>query len=131
MIVDSSAWIEFLRDTNVAVADRVEESLIDGAAITGTILMELCAGARSDQHLTSLENLLGRATLLTTEPEDFEEAARLYRTCRRNGVTIRNMSDCLIAATAIRHGLPILHNDRDLALLAEHTELRVVDAGQA
>lgn len=101
-----------------------------GAAITGTIIMELSAGARSEQHLTDLRNLLGRATLLATEPEDFEDAARLYRTCRRNGVTIRTMSNCLIAATAIRNGLPVLHNDRDLALLAQHTELQVIEPSQ-
>ena len=130
MIVDSSAWIDFLRNSNIAIADLVEEALVDGAAVTGTIVMELLAGARTEKQLTDLEHLLGRARLLPTEPEDFEDAALLYRTCRQNGVTIRTMSDCLIAATAIRCGQPVLHNDRDLALLSQYTELRVIDPTQ-
>jgi len=130
LIVDSSAWIDFLRNSNIAIADLVEEALVDGAAVTGTIVMELLAGARTEKQLTDLEHFLGRAKLLPTEPEDFEAAALLYRTCRQNGVTIRTMSDCLIAATAIRCGQPVLHNDRDFALLSQYTELRVIDPAQ-
>jgi predicted nucleic acid-binding protein len=130
LIVDSSAWIDFLRNSNIAIADLVEEALVDGAAVTGTIVMELLAGARTEKQLTDLEHLLSRSKLLPTEPEDFEDAALLYRTCRQHGVTIRTMSDCLIAATAIRYGQPVLHNDRDFALLSQYTELRVVDPAQ-
>ena len=32
---------------------------------------------------------------------------------------------CLIASTAIRAGVPILHNDSDFDVLARHTELRI------
>ena len=116
MIVDTSAWIHFLRNSNLAIADRVENALVEGAAVTGTIVMELLAGARSEKQLTSLEHLLARATLLPTEPEDFERAALMYRTCRQSGITIRNMSDCLIAATALRTN--------------QHTELQLVDLAQ-
>jgi predicted nucleic acid-binding protein len=130
LIVDTSAWIHFLRNSNLAIADRVEDALVEGAAVTGTIVMELLAGARSEKQLSSLEHLLGRATLLPTEPEDFEHAARLYRTCRQNGITIRNMSDCLIAATAIRTKQTVLHDDRDFALLAKHTELQLAKPAQ-
>jgi predicted nucleic acid-binding protein len=108
----------------------VEEALVDGAAVTGTIVMELLAGPRTEKQLTDLEHLLGRAKLLPTEPEDFEGAALLYRTCRQNGVTIRTVSDCLIAAIAIRCGQPVLHNDRDFALLSQYTELRVINPTQ-
>ena len=127
MIIDSSAWIHFLRNSNIEIADQVEEALQGGAAVTGTIVMELLAGARTEKQLSALEHLLARAELLPTEPEDFEDAALLYRTCRQNGVTIRTMSDCLIAATAIRCNQPLLHNDRDFALLSQYTELQVVD----
>jgi predicted nucleic acid-binding protein len=53
----------------------------------------------------------------------FEEAAQLYRTARRAGVTVRSGTDCLIAACAIRHGLPVLHDDRDYSLLAKVSPL--------
>ena len=89
--------------------------------------MELLAGVKTDQQFTDLHRLLVVPHLLATHEEDFEDAARLYRICHRNGITIRNMSDCLIAATAIRCNQPILHNDRDFAVLSQYTELQVVN----
>jgi len=127
MIIDSSAWIHFLRNSNIEIADQVEEALQGRAAVTGTIVMELLAGARTEKQLSALEHLLARAELLPTAPEDFEDAALLYRTCRQNGVTVRTMSDCLIAATAIRFRQTVLHDDRDFSLLSQYTELQVVD----
>lgn len=56
--------------------------------------------------------------------EIFEEAAQLYRTARRSGITVRSGVDCLIAACAIRHGLPVLHHDRDFTLLAQVSSLK-------
>lgn len=60
-------------------------------------------------------------------PADFEAAASWYRRCRHGGDTIRRMVDCLIAAHAIRSGLPLLHADRDFEALARHTPLVVDD----
>ena len=52
-------------------------------------------------------------------------AAALYRTCRRGGETVRKLIDCLIAATAIRSGVAVLHADADFDTLARQTELRI------
>ena len=49
----------------------------------------------------------------------------LYRVCRRRGETVRKLIDCLIAATAIRTGVSVLHADTDFDRLARHTSLRV------
>jgi predicted nucleic acid-binding protein len=56
--------------------------------------------------------------------EIFEESAQLYRTARRSGVTVRSGVDCLIAACAIRHGITVLHVDRDFTLLARASSLK-------
>ena len=42
----------------------------------------------------------------------------LYRRCRAGGETVRKLSDCLIAAVALRHGA-------DFEVIARHTPLRV------
>jgi hypothetical protein len=55
--------------------------------------------------------------------EVFEEAAELYRTARRAGVTIGSGVDCLIAACAIRNRLTVFHNDRDFDQLARVSAL--------
>lgn len=55
--------------------------------------------------------------------ERCEEAAELYRAARRAGFTVRSGVDCLIAACAIRHGLTVLHRDRDYPALARVSAL--------
>ena len=123
IIVDTSAWIEFLRDTGSKVCDTVDELLGTDLAVCDAITMEVLAGARDEHHLSQLRGLLARATLVSITAEDYDQAAALYRTCRRNGETVRKLIDCLIAAVAIRANAPILHADADFATLARHTPL--------
>lgn len=87
--------------------------------------MEVFAGARDEGHLHALQGAFARATLLSVLPTDYDDAAALYRHCCRRGTTIRQLLDCLIAAVAIRNGVPVLHEDRDFDALARHTELEV------
>ena len=125
ILIDTSAWVEFLRGTGSPACDRVE-ALLDGEIATcGAIRMEVLAGARDEHHLERLRRLLARAVVLPTTPADYDEAAALIRRCRREGSTIRRLIDCLIASVAIRAATPILHNDGDFDVLARHTALRL------
>ena len=86
--------------------------------------MEILAGANDDLQRKRVLSLWDEVTLLTIESSDYDRAAELYLRCRRGGETVRNLIDCLIAAVAIRSGIPVLHNDRDFDVLARHTELQ-------
>jgi predicted nucleic acid-binding protein len=123
-MIDTSAWIEFLRDTGSPACTRVDQLLGDDIATCDPIRMEVLAGARDERHLVDLRRLLARASVIPTQPTDYEEAAALYRICRRNGETVRKLIDCLIASITIRAGLSILHADADFEVLARHTDLR-------
>ena len=79
----------------------------------------------TNSNLQALRRLLARATVLPTDPAHFEEAAALFRRCRREGETVRRLIDCLIAAIAIRSGVSVLHRDAGFDVLARHTELEV------
>lgn len=125
IVVDTSAWVEFLRDTGSPVCVAVERLLDDDIAICDPISMEVLAGARSELHLAQLRGLLARATLLPTTPADYDAAAALYRTCRARGATVRKLIDCLIGAVAIAADAEVLHADADFDELAAHTSVRV------
>lgn len=125
ILVDTSAWVEFLRGTGSAVCDRVEAVLDDDIAVSDAVRMEVLAGARDEQHLAALRGLLARASVLPTSPADYEAAAALYRGCRRRGDTVRALIDCLIAAVAIRADVAVLHADADFDVLGRITPLRV------
>jgi predicted nucleic acid-binding protein len=125
ILIDTSAWVEYLRDTGSPVCNRVDELLAGKIATCHPVRMEVLAGARGERHLDDLRRLLARASLVATVPTDYDEAAALFRTCRRGGETVRKLIDCLIAAIAIRADIPVLHADADFDVLARHTRLRV------
>lgn len=125
ILIDTSAWIEFLRDTGSPICQRVDDLLATEIATCDVVRMEVLAGARDEQHLQQLRRLLARASTLPTEPVDYDAAAALYRTCRQRGHTVRKLIDCLIAAVAIRANVSVLHMDADFDILAQHTSLQV------
>ena len=124
ILVDTSAWIEFLRNTGSTACILVDELLGRELAICDAVRMEVLAGARDESHLRSLRRLLARASVIPILAPDYEDAAALYRRCRQRGETVRRLIDCLIASAAIRADVPILHHDADFDVLARHTELR-------
>ena len=125
ILVDTSAWIEFLRGTGTPACEEVDRLLGGDLAITDPIVMEVLAGARDERHGHQLRGLLGRALLVHCSPPDYVSASLLYRRCRNNGETVRRLIDCLIAAVAIRADAALLHNDKDFDVLARYTELTV------
>jgi predicted nucleic acid-binding protein len=125
ILIDTSAWIEFLRDTKSPVCARVDALLSSDIAVCEPVRMEVLAGARDERHLKDLRGLLARATIIPTEAIDYEEAAALFRVCRRGGESVKKLTDCLIACAAIRADAPVLHSDADFDVLARHTALQV------
>lgn len=130
ILVDTSAWIEFLRDTGSSTCEAVDGLLAHDLVICDAVAMEVLAGARDERHLIHLRGLLARADVLPTTPAHYDSAAALYRTCRQRGETVRKMIDCLIAAVAIGADAEVLHADGDFAVLARHTELTTHPASQ-
>ena len=123
----TSAWIEFLRATDSA-ADRVLSALLDDdtgmVAVTGAVVQEVLQGCRDERHAAETRNLLlGCRIVEPVFPETFEDAAALYRRCRKGGKTVRGAIDCLVAAIALEHGLALLAHDRDFELLRQHSGL--------
>ena len=132
VLVDTSAWVEFLRATGSPVHRHIRGELKRRAplATTDVVVMEVLAGAKDPGHLQTLRRLLTGCHLLPVHGlADFEDAAALYRSCRTQGVTIRRLTDCLIAAVAVRSGVPLLHADRDFDLIARCTPLQIAPPG--
>lgn len=128
ILVDTSAWVEFDRATGSRVDNRLTELIAttDEVAVTQPVIMEILAGARDDRRENDLRHLMQRFPLLQFDAAiDFDAATRIYRTCRRVGVTPRGMIDCMIAAVAVRHGASLLANDTDLDRVAAVMGIRM------
>jgi predicted nucleic acid-binding protein len=129
MVVDTSAWVEYLRATgsrtDVALTQAVRQGL--PIAVPDIVRLELLAGAGGDEQARDLQRLLARFTALpAASPADHEVAAALYRSARRSGKTVRSLLDCLVAAAALRTDAPVLARDRDFEVLAGVSSLRLL-----
>lgn len=128
IVVDTSVWIDVLNDNDTPQATRCVELIESGepVALTDAVLTEVLQGLRTEREAQLVERHLRAFPILRLGgTEDFVLAAELYRTARRNGITIRKTLDCLIAAPCVRTGAPILHADGDFDLLASCTPLRI------
>lgn len=122
ILADTSAWVEYDRATGSTVDNRVTELISSEGplAVTEPVIMEVIAGARSDERESDLRRLLLRFELLRFDvASDFDAAARIYRTCRRSGVTPKGIIDCMIASVARRHGASVLAGDADMSRVAK------------
>ena len=125
ILVDTSAWVEFLRGTDSPVCNAVDQLLDADLASCDVVSMELLAGARDERQLRQLRGLLARTVLLPTTASDYEAAAAMYRQCRSRGETVRKLFDCLIAAVAVRSEVEVLHADSDFEVLRRRVGLRI------
>lgn len=122
ILADTSAWVEYDGATGSPVDERVSELIADDGplATTELVMMEVMAGARTDSREDDLRRLLLRFHLLPFDAAvDFEAAARIYRLCRRIGVTPRGLIDCMIASVASRNRATLLAHDADLTRVGE------------
>ena len=131
VLVDTSAWIEVFRKARPL---RLEEFVdFDEIVTCLPVIQEVLQGFDREEPyrvareamwaLPVVELPLGRPVV--------EEAVDLYRRARRAGVTVRSGVDCLIAACALRHGLTVLHADRDFGSLARISQLDERNVGRA
>jgi len=129
-LVDSSAWIEYLRRTgsraDVQVTDLVERES-PTAGVTEPVIMELLAGARDSADFRKLRRLTSAMPLCPIDPVcDYTEGAALYKLLRNEGLTIRSVTDCLIAAIAWRRDATVVHADADFDRIAARYPVQVM-----
>jgi len=120
VLVDSSAWIEFLNGHASPERDAVR-TLIEGdddVCTCGVVVAEVLQGIRSERSRREVEDLFGQMTLLEAPGlAPYVRAASLYRSLRQRGVTVRSTIDCLVAVLAEEHGCALLARDRDLSAI--------------
>jgi predicted nucleic acid-binding protein len=125
VLVDTSVWIELFRKPPRTTLDQLVD--FDDVVTCLPVIQEVLQGFR-DERAFQLARDAMHALPVVESPLSagvFDEAVGLYRAARRAGLTIRSGVDCLIAACAVRHGLELLHHDRDYDAIARISPLQV------
>lgn len=128
ILVDTSVWVEYLRGTRSRAhleLRRLATTDPGSIATCEPVAMELLAGPTDPFTVSRIEDQLGTLDDLTVDPsKDFRAAAALARAVRRRGHTVRSLTDCIIAAVALRHETAVWHCDEDYVRIAEVADLR-------
>lgn len=125
VLVDTSVWVRVFRREDSLDLEAVVE--FDEIVTCLPVIQEVLQGFDDERaYRLAREPMLSLPTVESPlQSAVFVEAVRLYRTARRAGLTVRSSVDCLIAACALRNGLPVLHDDRDFDHLATVSPLTV------
>jgi len=111
-LVDTSSWVEYLRDRESEAGDTVEVLVLSGeAAWCDMTLVELwhgVRGAKEKRELAEMENEIERVPV---DAAAWRLASRLALRCREKGITAP-ISDIVIAACAVAHKLDLEHCDK-------------------
>lgn len=121
VLVDTTVWIDLLRNRASVPVARLRRFLARGdAAVAPVILQEVLQGAEDEGAFARLSrHFLVLPMVGADDPVSIHvAAARLYARARWQGVTPRSPHDCLIAAIAVASHVPLLHDDRDFERLA-------------
>ena len=123
-LVDTSVWIEVFRARHPLDLTAVVD--FDEIVTCLPIIQEVLQGFRDEGAYRRARDAMFALPRVESplETSVFLEAVDLYRSARRNGLTIRSSVDCLIGSCAIRHDLEVLHRDRDYAAIARVSALR-------
>lgn len=128
ILVDTTVWVDFFSNRNKKQVEQLSQFIETGEEIylCGIILTEILQGIRNPKEHKQIATLLQTLTFIEMSRDTFTLAADIYRSLRTRGITIRKTLDCMIAAVAISHQIPLLHNDRDYDPIVKYCGLKSV-----
>lgn len=119
ILVDSSVFIQVQRLPNSNEAIELAALLTSGeVAVTGAVMMECIRVARSAAQLEFLIDTFLSFHYLDMDQQTWVIASRLNNRLLRDGNTMSDF-DIAIAATAIRHDVPLYTLDTDFNRVPE------------
>ena len=112
VLIDTSVWISYFRDSDAALSDRVSEMLASvEVCVPKVVIAELMQGARSEKEIAALEEFAEAFTIIDQTESSWLQAGKLSYTLKRKGATV-HLVDCYIAVLAEEHRCAILTLDR-------------------
>ncbi|WP_137181526.1 PIN domain nuclease [Roseomonas sp. AR75] len=130
ILVDTSVWVDFLRDTPSPEAVLLDRILDRQTIVVGDlVLCEVLQGVANEAAAARIEEMLREFLIMPVLDDTLASAAaHNFRHLRGCGVTVRKTIDLLIGTFCIRHRFRLLHRDRDFDAMEQHLGLRVLHA---
>ena len=113
VMIDSSCWIKFFRNSDKQISDLVQELIeSDHAAISGMIELELFQGIKSEKQSFEIKELFSVLKYFDSNREVYINAGIKIREFRKKGISIAP-SDAIIAEICLSNNIRLLTTDSD------------------
>jgi predicted nucleic acid-binding protein len=118
VLIDTSLWIEALRVHGDRDAkERLRQLLLlDKAAWCEVVILELLNAMKGLTERKKIREYIEEVKILPINAEVWQKARGLVVRCREKGFTVP-VTDILIAACGLHHGVPIAHRDRHFEII--------------
>lgn len=128
VIVDTTVWIDFFRNTKTPQTQTLEAVVRRGdAALGDLILSEILQGVVEDKEFRTVKRHFAHFTIHPMVGRHIAvQSAVNYRKLRVKGFTVRKIVDCWIATFCIERGFSLLHDDRDFDPFEKHLGLKTL-----
>jgi predicted nucleic acid-binding protein len=124
LLLDTCAWIDFLRSPDGVLGDLVVNAIEnDQALFCGVVIAELLQGAKGKKEGEQLDLLFSSIESLPCDESTWIEAGLLLQDLKRKGITVP-LTDALIAVIAKRHRVDVVTLDKHF----KHFSVKVINS---
>ena len=130
ILVDTSVWSLALRKKTLTedeknIVKELKELIYElRVVVIGPVRQELLSGISDDIKFINLKDKLKAFENLPLKVDDYEKAAEIFNTCRRNGVQGSHI-DFLLCAAAINNEISIFTTDKDFENYKKYNNIKL------
>ena len=115
IIPDSNIFIDFWKNPTKEIEQTFENEEI---ILCGVVRAELLQGAVSVKNFNQISEELDSFQGVNLEAGDWGRLGEILYLLRTNGLTVP-LADAIIAAVAIKYGIPVWTNDKHFGLMSK------------
>ncbi len=130
ILVDTSVWSLALRKKSLTedeknIVKELKELIYELRVVfIGPVRQELLSGISDDKKFMNLKDKLKAFEDLPLKIDDYEKAAEIFNTCRKNGVQGSHI-DFLICAASINNEISIFTTDKDFENYKKYINIKL------
>lgn len=126
VIIDTSIWIDYFRETSKEVVVLVESFLDqDLVLLPKIVLAELLQGTKDKKEHALLNNHFRLIKQVTESHQTWENAGLLSFEIKKKG-HFANLSDCYIATIAIENNAAVYSLDKHFKIISKQINLQMI-----
>ena len=128
VLVDTSAWIDFFRDSSSPYGVVVDALLQEGlVCTTGLVKAEILPGARTKKEFNLLKEYFNALPFLADSVDMWDKVIAGQRKLKQKGINGVGIPDLIVAITAMAHDVEVFSKDHHFDSMNEIIGLKLFE----